>query len=101
MAHLGELADEPVDAPGPGEMHGDDVLVDHPIRRVEGQAIRIDRRAGFIDDQVVQRFATVLGDKDINYIYKSISHVPGWMADTIHKIKQLHNGQIHNANGAR
>ena len=54
-----------------------------------------------VDDKVVQRFATVLGDKDINYIYKSISHVPGWMVDTIHKIKQLHNGLIHNATGAR
>jgi len=52
-----------------------------------------------IDDQVVQRCAHVLNDKDISSIYKSISHVPGWMADTIHKIKQQHNGQIHNTNG--
>lgn len=50
-----------------------------------------------IDNKVIQRFSTILGDKDINYINQSISHVPGWIADTVHKIKQLHNGQIHNA----
>lgn len=51
-----------------------------------------------IDDHVIQRFVTVLDDKDMHYIYKLISHVPGWMADTIHKIKQLHNGYIHSTN---
>lgn len=54
-----------------------------------------------VDDKVVQRCAYVLNDKDISSIYKSISHVPGWMADTIHKIKQQHNGQIHNTTGSR
>jgi hypothetical protein len=54
-----------------------------------------------IDDIVIQRFANVLNDKDVNYIYKSIAHIPSWMADVIHKIKQRQDGQIYKTSGYR
>lgn len=41
-----------------------------------------------IDDLIIQRCACVLSDKDIPHINRAMSHVPGWMVDTLHKIQQ-------------
>lgn len=42
-----------------------------------------------IDDKVIQRLAIVLNGKDLDFIYKSISYVPSWIADTVHKINKV------------
>lgn len=45
-----------------------------------------------IDDQIMRRCAMVLNDRDMADLNKAISHVPGWMADTLHKIQQVKHG---------
>ncbi len=45
-----------------------------------------------MDDQIIQRCARVLSDRDMLDLNKAISHIPGWMADTLHKIQQAKHG---------
>jgi len=45
-----------------------------------------------MDDQVIQRCAHILDDQDVSDLNKAINHVPGWMADTLHKIQQAKHG---------
>ncbi|MDX2095799.1 MAG: DUF6088 family protein [Alphaproteobacteria bacterium] len=45
-----------------------------------------------IDDQIISRCAHVLCARDIKGLQKAMLHIPGWMADVIHKIEQrIHN----------
>lgn len=41
-----------------------------------------------IDDQIINRCAHVLTDRDITGLQQAMGRIPGWMADTIHKIQQ-------------
>lgn len=45
-----------------------------------------------IDDKVVQRCARLLDDRDMSDLNRAIKHVPGWIADTLHKIQQARHG---------
>jgi len=47
-----------------------------------------------IDDQVINRLSNVLTDHDIQDLHSVMAHIPGWMADTIHKIQQVKDGQF-------
>jgi hypothetical protein len=47
-----------------------------------------------IDDQIISRCARVLTDKDMSGLHQAMGRIPGWMADTIHKIEQAKHGQI-------
>jgi predicted transcriptional regulator of viral defense system len=47
-----------------------------------------------IDDQVINRFSKILSDSDMRDLHAVMSHMPGWMADTIHKIQHVKDGLI-------
>lgn len=47
-----------------------------------------------IDDIVVNRCALVLSDKDLTSISATMGLIPGWMADVIHKIEHVRDGQM-------
>jgi len=47
-----------------------------------------------IDDQIIDRCARVLTHKDMMGLHQAMGRIPGWMADTIHKIEQAKHGQI-------
>lgn len=47
-----------------------------------------------IDDQIISRCARVLTDRDMSGLHQAMGRIPGWMADTIHKIEQAKYGQI-------
>ncbi len=49
-----------------------------------------------IDDQIISRCARVLTDRDMSGLHQAMGRIPGWMADTIHKIEQAKHGQISN-----
>ena len=49
-----------------------------------------------IDDQIISRCARVLTDKDLTGLQQAMGSIPGWMADTIHKIEHAKYGQISN-----
>ncbi|NDB70003.1 MAG: hypothetical protein EB015_18780 [Methylocystaceae bacterium] len=49
-----------------------------------------------IDDQIISRCARVLTHKDMMGLHQAMGRIPGWMADTIHKIEQAQHGQISN-----
>jgi hypothetical protein len=49
-----------------------------------------------IDDQIIDRCARVLTHKDMMGLHQAMGRIPGWMADTIHKIEQAQHGQISN-----
>ncbi len=42
---------------------------------------------GNIDDRIVRRCVKILTDADIQSIYTVIGQLPGWLADTIHRIE--------------
>lgn len=50
-----------------------------------------------VDDQIVSRCARALTDRDIAGLHQAMDHIPGWMADAIHKIENVKHGQIHRA----
>jgi hypothetical protein len=41
-----------------------------------------------IDDLIIKRCAHVITDKDIPHINRALSHVPGWIVDTLHEIQK-------------
>ncbi|MFA6038078.1 MAG: DUF6088 family protein [Legionellales bacterium] len=45
-----------------------------------------------IDNKIINRCALVLSDKDLAGLHQAMGHIPGWMADTIHKILDIKNG---------
>ena len=45
-----------------------------------------------IDDKIINRCALVLTDKDFSGLHHAMGHIPGWMADVIHKIKGVKYG---------
>jgi hypothetical protein len=47
-----------------------------------------------IDDQIISRCARVLTDRDMSGLHQAMGRIPGWMADTIHKIEQARHAQI-------
>jgi len=49
-----------------------------------------------IDDQIISQCARALTDKDMAGLHHAMGRIPGWMADTIHKIEHVKHGQIHN-----
>lgn len=49
-----------------------------------------------IDDQVIRRCASQLNDRDMRGLVTAIIHVPGWMANIILRIQQIHHGPICN-----
>jgi hypothetical protein len=88
------------------------------IRRVAGQTIQLKRaRIAWLDnipdhanlalqalfylgrksvnDQIISRCARALTDRDIAGLHQAMDRIPGWMADTIHKIENVKHGQIH------
>ena len=48
-----------------------------------------------VDDQVISRCARALTDRDLAGLHQAMGRIPGWMADTIHKIEHVKHGQIH------
>ncbi len=49
-----------------------------------------------VDNQIINRCAEVLTDRDISALNQAMMRIPSWMADTIHKIEQAKNGKISN-----
>lgn len=47
-----------------------------------------------IDDQIINRCARVLTNRDLAGLHQAMGNIPGWMADTIHKIGQAKYAQI-------
>jgi len=47
-----------------------------------------------VDDQIISRCARMLTDKDLAGLHQAMDRIPGWMADTIHKIENVKHGQI-------
>ncbi len=47
-----------------------------------------------IDDQIINRCAYVLTDRDLAGLHQAMGNVPGWMADTIHKIEHAKHAQV-------
>jgi hypothetical protein len=47
-----------------------------------------------VDDQIISRCARMLTDKDLAGLHQAMDRIPGWMADTIHKIENVKDGQI-------
>ena len=45
-----------------------------------------------VDDQIISRCARVLTDRDMSGLHQAMGRIPGWMADTIHKIEQAKHG---------
>ena len=45
-----------------------------------------------VDDLTIQQCARMFDDNDRIDLTKALSHVPGWMADTLHKIQQVKHG---------
>lgn len=48
-----------------------------------------------VDDQAISRCARALTDRDLAGLHQAMGHIPGWMADAIHKIENVKHGQIH------
>lgn len=48
-----------------------------------------------MDDQIISRCARALTDRDLAGLHQAMGHIPGWMADAIHKIENVKHGQIH------
>ena len=47
-----------------------------------------------VDDQIINRCARVLTNRDLAGLHQAMGNIPGWMADTIHKIEQAKHAQI-------
>jgi len=47
-----------------------------------------------IDDQTILHCAKRLDDQDMKGLSMAVSHIPGWMADTVLRIQQVKYGQI-------
>lgn len=50
-----------------------------------------------IDDQVIRRCATLLSDSDMVKLRSVMGRLPSWLADVIHKIEYVKDGQIQHA----
>lgn len=50
-----------------------------------------------IDNQVIDSCASLLSDDDIVTLHRVMYKLPGWLADTIHKIEYAKYGQIQHA----
>ena len=48
-----------------------------------------------IDDQIIDRCAHVLTNKDLAGLHHVMGRIPGWIANAIHKIEDRNHGQIH------
>lgn len=50
-----------------------------------------------IDSQIINRLAKILSSRDMHDLHKATSLIPSWMADTIHKIQKVKDGQLRKA----